>query len=91
MAKSIKKKETFSIVAPEAATVQLVGDFTQWQKNPVGLKRQRDGTWKATVTLEPGHHEYRFIVDGRWRNDEDCAEQRPNPYGETNCVRDVAP
>lgn len=92
MAKTVKKKkETFSIVAPDAADVQLVGDFTDWQKNPIGLRRLKDGTWKTTITLDPGAHEYRFIVDGRWRNDDSCSLQRPNPYGETNSVRDVSP
>ena len=85
------KKETFSIVAPQATTVQLVGDFTEWESNPIGLKRQKDGTWRTTVPLEPGSHEYRFLVDGHWRDDESCLMRRPNPYGETNCVRDVAP
>jgi 1,4-alpha-glucan branching enzyme len=85
------KKETFSVVAPDAATVLLVGDFTGWQEHPVGLKRQKDGIWKATVPLEPGAHEYRFIVDGQWRDDAQNPMRRPNPFGESNCVREVAP
>jgi len=91
VAKEFKKKETFAIVAPEAASVVLVGDFTDWESHPVGLKRQRDGSWKTTVPLEPGAHEYRFIVDGQWRDDEQCALRRQNPFGATNCVREVAP
>ena len=91
VAKQIKKNETFSVVAPDAASVLLVGDFTEWQQHPVGLKRQRDGTWKATVPLEPGVHEYRLIIDGQWRDDTQCRLRRPNPFGDANCVREVAP
>ena len=40
---SAKSNRTFSFNAPEALSVQLVGDFTQWQDNPVNLKRQRGG------------------------------------------------
>ena len=52
-----KKKESFELVEPNAADVQLVGDFTGWEQNPIALKRQKDGCWKATVPLEPGQHE----------------------------------
>ncbi len=39
--------------------------------------------------LEPGTHEYRFKVDGQWRDDEECAQRRPNEFGAQNCVREV--
>jgi 1,4-alpha-glucan branching enzyme len=91
MTSMMKKKETFSLVAPEASRVLLAGDFTGWEENPVGLKKQKDGTWKATITLEAGPHEYRFIVDGQWRDDDQCGLRRSNPFGATNCVREVQP
>ena len=91
MAKTIKKTEMFQIEAPDAADVALVGDFTDWQKNPVLMKRQKNGTWRASVRLEPGEHEYRFLVDGEWCNDTSCRLSRPNPFGASNSVRQVAP
>ena len=84
-----KKKTDFTLFAPEAESVELVGDFTNWEENPVGLKRSKDGTWKASVSLDPGTYEYRFKVDGEWRNDPDCQQRHTNPYGEENCVREV--
>jgi 1,4-alpha-glucan branching enzyme len=83
-------KETFAIFAPEAQTVELVGNFTDWENNPVSLKKSKDGTWKAAVTLGPGTYEYRFKVDGQWVNDPDCPRRLTNPYGEENCIREVA-
>lgn len=85
-----KRKETFTLVAPEAHSVELVGDFTNWEESPVSLKRSKDGMWKAIVSIDPGTHEYRFKVDGQWRNDPDCPRRLTNPYGEENCIREVA-
>ena len=90
MAKLYKRKETFSLAEPQAMNVQLVGNFTEWEKNPISLKRQKDGVWKATVPLEPGNHEYRFMVDGEWRNDPSCPTHAKNPFGIENCVREVS-
>src|SRR4051812_30077944 len=87
-ARASKKKEEFSYFAPEAQSVELVASFTNWEKNPVALKRSKDGTWKGTVSLDPGTYEYRFKVDGQWRNDPDCPRRQTNPYGEENCIRE---
>jgi len=86
-----KRKETFECVDPTASSVQLVGDFTEWSQYPIDLKRQKDGVWRATVALDPGCHEYRFVIDGHWRDDTQCSHRRINAFGTENCVRDVAP
>ena len=84
-----KSKETFTLEAPEAKSVMLLGDFTDWESEPVAMKRQKNGTWKATVSLQPGTYQYRFKVDGEWRDDPDCPIRRANSYGGQNCVREV--
>ena len=87
---SNKKTQTFLFTAPSAMSVQLVGDFTQWQKSPIQIRKGSDGIWKATVQLEPSDHPYRFLVDGQWRDDPECALHVPNPYGGENSIRRVA-
>jgi len=84
------RKQTFAFTAPDATSVQLVGDFTQWQEHPINLHKSFDGVWRATVELEPGTHHYRFLVDGQWRDDPDCVLRAPNPYGGVNMMRQVA-
>jgi len=84
------RQQTFSITAPAAANVMLAGDFTHWQENPIPMQKQSGGVWKANVELEPGTHQYRFIVDGEWRDDPECAMHVPNPYGGEDAVRQVA-
>jgi len=89
MKSSAKSNRTFSFNASEALSVQLVGDFTHWQENPVNLKRQRGGIWKATVLLTPGTYQYRFLVDGQWRDDPECTVRVPNSFGGQNSVRQI--
>ena len=87
--KSAKQKVSFAILDPEAQSVALVGDFTEWEAKAVQLKKQKNGQWKATVPLAPGSYEYRFLVDGQWRDDPQCQERRWNSFGSENCVRVV--
>jgi len=84
------RAQAFSIRAAGASTVQLVGDFTQWQERPISLQKDTDGTWKATVILPPGTHQYRFVVDGEWCDDPACTQRAPNPFGGENMMRQVA-
>ena len=81
------RKQTFSYAAPSALRVQLMGDFTHWQQNPINLRKSPDGIWRATVDLSPGEHHYRFQVDGEWRDDPECTLRAPNPYGGENMMR----
>ena len=86
---STQTKELFTIYAPEAQSVELVGNFTDWEQNPIILKKSKDGSWKTTIALGAGTYEYRFKVDGQWRNDPDCPRRVTNPFGEENCIREV--
>jgi 1,4-alpha-glucan branching enzyme len=90
MAKSAKNKQNFSFRAPAATSVQLVGDFTHWQKQPISLHKGDSGLWSTSVDLEPGTYHYRFLVDGEWRDDPECTLRVTNPYGTTNAVRQVS-
>ncbi len=81
--------QTFSLAAPGATSVQLVGDFTHWNERPIALRKSNGGLWRATTRLETGSHPYRFLVDGEWRDDPECSLRVPNPYGGQDCVRQV--
>jgi 1,4-alpha-glucan branching enzyme len=84
-----KASQTFAFNSPGALSVQLVADFTHWEKSPISLKRDRDGVWRTAVELAPGTYHYRFLVDGQWRDDPECTLRVPNPYGGSNAVRKV--
>lgn len=59
----------FQLEAPAATTVALAGDFTEWQPRHE-LSRAESGVWSVVVPMEPGVHQYGFVVDGeRWTVD----------------------
>lgn len=92
MAKQIlnKREVTFSCLAPEAKAVSLAGDFTNWDRSPIALRKRIGGTWAATISLDPGTYQYRLLVDGQWQDDSQCSQRVPNSFGTENCVRVVA-
>lgn len=87
--KSLKKRKMFKLAAPGAGSVFLVGSFNDWDPDKRPLKADAKGIWKTTMSLEPGVHEYRFVVDGEWRDDPACTARRHNEFGTTNCLLHV--
>jgi 1,4-alpha-glucan branching enzyme len=75
------QETTFHIDAPSAKAVMLAGEFTQWDKAPLKMTKGGGGKWHIKVSLAPGRHRYRFLVDGEWQNDQSQHERVPNPYG----------
>jgi len=94
----IKKKETnkampakrkrviFTLALPEAREVFVAGDFNGWNTHSHRLKKSFNEKWQLSMNLTPGRYEYRFLVDGKWLNDQTCRKLSPNPYGSENCV-----
>ena len=89
--KTIEKlrKTEFSLSAPHAQSVSLAGDFNQWNASLHPLKMDDKGIWKISLALNPGQYEYRFFVDGEWRNDPNCSSFFQNPFGTSNSWRIV--
>jgi 1,4-alpha-glucan branching enzyme len=85
-----KSVQEFFCSAPEANSVQLVGDFTRWQSKPINLVKQAGGVWKTSVALAAGTYHYRFLVDGQWCDDPQCTLRIPNIFGSHNMVREVS-
>lgn len=77
----------FVLVAPEASSVVLVGDFNDWNLAATPLVRaDGDGVWHVTVPLAPGRYRYTFVVDGEvWRNDPE-APAAEDEFGRPNSV-----
>lgn len=53
----------FRLDAPAASSVSLAGDFTGWEP-AVSLIQEAPGVWSVVVPLEPGVHDYAFVIDG---------------------------
>jgi hypothetical protein len=87
--RQIGENVTFVARYPNAKTVQLAGDFNNWQpaKNP--MTKESDGSWQVRIPLSKGIYRYRFVVDGQWQQDPGNDLTEPNPYGGLNSVLKV--
>jgi predicted flap endonuclease-1-like 5' DNA nuclease len=90
---TMSRKVTFIVpaeVAANATSGVVLGEFNNWDDTKgTRLKKQKDGSLKATLTLEAGKtYQYRYLLDdGRWVND--CTADTFAPvsgYGVENCV-----
>lgn len=90
LSQPIKTKKQFSFHAPEARSVKVVGNFTNWTPtSEYVMERNDDGTWTTTVDLSPGKYQYRFIVDDEWVEDHNNPNLVDNPFGGKNSLIEV--
>lgn len=77
---------TFTLTAPGARSVEVTGQFSDWQ--PVPMRRTRNGAWDITIELEPARAlEFKYLIDKvEWVNDPAADLYVPNPFGEENSV-----
>lgn len=81
-------KVTFSVEAKAAQTASVVGDFNEWDAEAGKLGKQKNGTFKGTFDLpKDGSYEFRYVVDGQYRNEPDADGFRYNDFaGAENSV-----
>jgi len=77
--------EAIFVCTHTGSEVFLAGDFNAWNPRSHRMTR-KDGCFKRKLKLEPGAHEYKFVVDGEWLVDPNAVEQRPNEFGSMNSV-----
>jgi enterochelin esterase-like enzyme len=66
------RRVVFRLWAPQAADVQLSGDWMGRQP-PVALRKSADGVWSVTVgPMAPNLYTYGFLVDGVRSSDPSC-------------------
>ena len=76
----------FVLIAPQANSVSLVGDFNDWdpKRSPM---RTANGIWAAVVQLAPGRYRYAFLVNGvEWRADPGAPAVRDDEFGTPSSV-----
>jgi 1,4-alpha-glucan branching enzyme len=77
--------------APDASSVAVAGDFTNWQPTLALQDRDGDGVWTGLVPMSPGIHQYMFVIDGtRWVTDPGAARHVDDGFGHRNAVVAVA-
>ncbi len=64
----------FVVPAPEANSVAVVGDFTDW-RDPVPLAAAGEGLWVGELALPAGRYQYVIVVDGERMQPDPAARQ----------------
>lgn len=75
--------------ADGVGSVFLVGEFNEWAMHSLPMQRLKDGSFKLTVDLDPGHvYQFRYLLDDdRWENDWEADSYCYSEYG--NCENSV--
>ena len=42
------------------------------------MKNDENGLWSKSVILAPGKYEYKFLIDGEWKEDPGNKQNSPN-------------
>jgi len=85
--KKIKRQKiTFSFDSSDAKEVILMGDFNNWNSKKHPMKKDDNGKWTRAVLLPPGQYEYKFLVDGQWKEDPQNDRICSNKFGSYNNV-----
>ncbi len=85
--KTAEKSVSFTVRADAGKTVYLAGCFNKW--SPTGKKmvdKKKNGVYTTTVKLAPGTYQYKFVIDGTWCADPECADFVQNEHGTLNSV-----
>ena len=87
LAATTERRVKFELSVQPGSQVFVAGTFNNWNPTANSLKdNPGSGHCKTTLVLPPGRHEYKFIVNGEWRTDANCAESAPNDQGSLNSV-----
>ena len=78
----------FTLSAPEAKTVCVVGSFNGWVKGTIPMKRAGDrGLWVAEAPLQTGEHTFMYLVDdNEWVVPPLAEDFVTDGFGQTNGV-----
>lgn len=79
----------FEIAAPGAKEVSVAGSFNGWRPHVTRLKANKNGVWSTTLELADGRYEYRYVVDGEWRDEQRPCARAANPFGGENALVEV--
>lgn len=86
-----QRKVTFAYRAEAGSKIFLSGTFNNW--DPTAKKmtyKKKDGIYSAIIALAPGSYEYKFVIDGTWCADPECADWVQNDHGTLNSVKHVS-
>ena len=81
---------SLELVKPGAKYVCVAGSFNEWKPEKTPLVQIGNGRWVGDLAINPGKHEYLFVVDGQWLPDPNAKESVQNPFGGRNSILTVS-
>jgi len=74
------------VVAPDAKSVCVVGDFNNWNIHANQMKKLKNGDYTIALHLEPGReYLFRYLIDeSRWENDWNADKYVKSCYGDSD-------
>lgn len=74
----------FVLVAPEARSVAVVGDFNNWGLGDTALVAENhNGVWSVSAPVPAGVHRYAFLVNGKqWVADPTAPRASGDDFGQ---------
>lgn len=81
---------SLELVKPGAKRVCVAGSFNGWKPEKTPLVQKDNGRWVGDLAVNPGRHEYLFVVDGQWLPDPNAKESVQNPFGGRNSILTVS-
>ena len=74
----------FVLVAPEARSVTVVGDFNNWGLGDTALVAENhNGVWSVSAPVPAGVHRYAFLVNGKqWVADPTAPRAAGDDFGQ---------
>jgi len=80
----------FVTLYPRADSVQIAGDFNNWQPARTPMEKVgSSGVWQTKIKVPQGKYRYRLVVDGQWQQDPYNELTEPNQFGDFNSVLEV--
>ncbi|MGA0849486.1 MAG: alpha-amylase family glycosyl hydrolase, partial [Chthoniobacterales bacterium] len=80
---------TYRPTGPDVKTVAVAGQFNGWNTESHQLKPAAGGTYELFVSMPPGAHPYKLVVDGAWQLDPANPEKLDDGTGNENSIARV--
>ncbi len=81
----------FAMQAKGATAVFLAGEFNSWSATAQAMSdADGNGVFDVTIPLAPGHYQYKYVIDGTWKEDPRSAAYVADPYGGKNSIVEVS-
>lgn len=84
-------KVSFKLNAKDAIgakTVQIVGEFNNWDQSTTQMNELKSGDFTQTLNLEQNkNYQFRYLIDGvKWSNEVEADSKTGNEFDEFNDV-----